>query len=147
MAASCALASSAPTEILVRIFQYCDSLADLRAFFSFLSFLCFFFFFSFFLFFLACRHLHAVWVANCPSIIWHVAPKVIPPFDRALIADTFCAEVRLYIQLSSMVVQMRAMPSSMTLIGMVASPRRFRSMALLARLRGPVSQSSGPSST
>ena len=60
--------ASVPAEIVVRIFQYCDSFADLGALF------------------LTCRHAHSVWVANNPNIIWHVAPKLIPAFDRALMA-------------------------------------------------------------
>jgi len=35
---------------------------------------------------LTCRRTHAVWVANSPSIIRHVAIKDIPAFDQALIA-------------------------------------------------------------
>jgi hypothetical protein len=31
-----------------------------------------------------CRRMHDIWVQNSPNIIWHVAPKVVPAFDRAL---------------------------------------------------------------
>jgi hypothetical protein len=68
MAASPGTLASIPAELVVRIFQYCSSFADLRALF------------------LACRHTHAVWVANSPNIIRHVAIKVIPAFDQALMA-------------------------------------------------------------
>ncbi len=68
MAARCALASTAPAEIVIRIFQSCDSFADLRSLL------------------LTCRHIHAVWVANSPGIVGHVARKLIPAFDGAVIA-------------------------------------------------------------
>jgi hypothetical protein len=68
MATPCTLISAAPAEVTVRIFQCCSSFADLRALL------------------LTCRHLHSVWVANAPSIVWHVGPKVIPAFDQALMA-------------------------------------------------------------
>jgi hypothetical protein len=67
MAAPSALAS-APTEVVIRIFQYCSSLADLRALR------------------LTCRRVHALWVVNNLSILRDVAPRVIPAFDRALMA-------------------------------------------------------------
>ena len=60
--------ASLPAELVVRIFQDCNSFADLRALL------------------LTCRYAHSVWVANIPSIIWNVAPKLIPAFDRGLIA-------------------------------------------------------------
>ena len=68
MSPRCALASTAPPEIVVRIFQSCDSFADVRALL------------------LTCRHTHAVWVANGPGVIGHVARKLIPAFDGAVMA-------------------------------------------------------------
>jgi len=68
MAASSRTIASLPAELVVRVFQHCSSFADLRALV------------------LACHHTHAVWVANSPNIIRHVAIRDIPAFDQALLA-------------------------------------------------------------
>ncbi len=67
MAASSCRITSFPAEIVVRVFQHCSSLADVRA----LA--------------LACRYTHAVWVANNPSIL-RPFTITIPAFDQALLA-------------------------------------------------------------
>ena len=71
--------ASVPAELVVRIFQYCNSFADLRALL------------------LTCRHAHSVWVANNPSIIRHLASKLIPAFDRGLMAVREALEHRLFL--------------------------------------------------
>ena len=68
MAASSCTIASFPAELVVRIFRHCSSIADLLALL------------------LTCRHIHAVWVANGPSIIRHVAARDITAFDQALLA-------------------------------------------------------------
>ncbi|KAK4105349.1 hypothetical protein N658DRAFT_482861 [Parathielavia hyrcaniae] len=72
MAASSRTIALLPAELVVRVFQYCSSFADLRALV------------------LACHHTHAAWVANSPNIIRHVATRDIPAFDQALLTLPEC---------------------------------------------------------
>jgi hypothetical protein len=55
-----------PPEILLAVFQSCDSFEQLSALMS------------------TCRQMHNIWTHHHPVIIWHVAPKTIPAFDRGL---------------------------------------------------------------
>jgi hypothetical protein len=60
--------AGAPAEVLLLIFQSCESLQQLNA----LS--------------LTNRRMHAVWLEHQSIILWHVGPKMVPAFDRALMA-------------------------------------------------------------
>ncbi|KAK0610886.1 hypothetical protein B0T14DRAFT_529264 [Immersiella caudata] len=59
---------AAPTEVIVKVFQQCDSLADITALR------------------LACRHLNSVWLSHSPVVIGHAGPRLIPAYSRALMA-------------------------------------------------------------
>jgi hypothetical protein len=59
---------STPPEIVIRILQSCEHLAQLRNLVR------------------VSRRVNSVWHVNAPPIIWHVAPKAIPHFDLALVA-------------------------------------------------------------
>lgn len=63
-----ALSRYAPPEIILEILKSCETFEQLRALI------------------LTSSHIHLVWVAHHRIIIWHVAPKVIPAFDPALMA-------------------------------------------------------------
>ncbi|KAK3903863.1 hypothetical protein C8A05DRAFT_32394 [Staphylotrichum tortipilum] len=60
--------STAPVELIIRIFQSCASFPDLRSLL------------------LTSRRTHATWLAHRTTILAHVAPRTIPAFDRALLA-------------------------------------------------------------
>jgi hypothetical protein len=112
--------SSMPPELVIRIFQHCDSFADLRALL------------------LTCRSIHAVWVANGVAVARHLAPEVIPAFDQALMAVRAVRRVLLAAVHApcKLMVNRRCgpPPSSMLLIGMAFSPQRLSSKGLPTRL-------------
>jgi hypothetical protein len=69
------LARSGPVELILRIFQCCDSTRDLLTLVS------------------TCRHVYDVWRGNVAAALWPVWLREIPHFQDALTAvspSTFC---------------------------------------------------------
>jgi hypothetical protein len=62
------LARTDPPELIVRIFQSCDSTCDLLALVS------------------TCRHTYRVWQAHAAPALWRVWRREIPYFQNALVA-------------------------------------------------------------
>ncbi|KAK7955346.1 hypothetical protein PG988_016040 [Apiospora saccharicola] len=62
------LSSSGPAELLVIVFQACDSITDVLALGA------------------TCRYSRGVWQSNASTIIQHVGAATILAFDEALVA-------------------------------------------------------------
>jgi hypothetical protein len=74
MASTCTvLSDNAPVEIILEVFKSCDSFEEIHSLTR------------------MSKRLNAIWHTHAPIIIWEVAPRIIPVFDRALMAVSFIA--------------------------------------------------------